>query len=440
MGGRLRIPLLRSWWPLGLLAVLLAWGLWRLPSPGVAPVSSPTAPAIALTLAQARQAAARGAWAQVLTWLEQGRRASPTPLPGWAYALALQSSWLLGEEERANAWLQAALEAPLAPEEAEQLAHLAWSQRRWEAAIQLYRRAWEAFPEQTQVRWRLALLLAGQDPAQARELLRPLLEHPDAAWRGRAQVLDAALARSLAHQMPAYRWVEVGRGLGRLGYWELAERVWRRAVQLAPEYPLAWAYLGEALVRQEREAAAYQAWQAARKQARWEPLAYFLPGWYALRSGRPVEASAWLRRSVALVPHEPLFRYHLARALARQEGRFPQAWEQVLYLARLPGGRLLAARFTLEHQTYVETHGLPWIRAELLQNPQNPQALLLMGWAYMQLQDPDLSLRFLTRALQQDPQDPQIHRVLAWWYRWQGEEEQARIHEQRARELQEALP
>ncbi len=415
--GRRLIALPRAWALAALLVLLGGLGGWLLaPRPrGLSPSPLPTlSPDTALP--RKPQAAPQG------------------------YRQAFEAALQARDAARARQWAVRALEADLPDETLRAMAQQAWRSGAWEAARVLYQALAERHPREAEVVWPLALLEAAERPERALTWVEGLARQEGHPYQRPARILEAALRRALVHEDPAYRLVEAGRGLAAVGQWDLAYRAWRGAVEQQPGYAVAWAYLGEAAARLEEPEVAYQAWAMVRRLAPDEPLGYFFPGWYALRRDAPGQALGWLRRAVALRPQEPVFRFHLARALARHAGFFPQAWEQTLYLAHHPAadprGLKLAARFALEHQVYVESHALPWLRRVLLQNPQDAEALRLMGWAYMEREEPELALRFLWRAWEQAPDDPEVHRLLAIWYRWQGDEAQARFHEAQARDLE----
>ncbi len=388
----------------------------------------------------------RAAWTlghiqEVVEVLEDLRRA-PSPLPPWVYLLAAQALQQQGRPDEAVAWLQTGFaQYPEDEHLVRALAYSSFEQKDWDGSRRAFEILLQRNPRDEEILWRLALLWSSQDPVQGWAFVRRLSVHPLAPERkARVRVLESALARGLAQEHRGYRFVEAGRGLARLGYWNLALHAWRRAIEADPSYGPAWAYLGEALAREGRGEEAWMAWRRARQLDPEDPLPPFLMGLQALREGDAATAVGWLRRAVILAPEEPIYRYHLARALAELEGFFPQAWDQIQVVALQRSQNLtglkLAARFSLVHQVYVENHALPWLRRVLEAYPEDVEALLLMGWAYMQLDEPDLAFRFLDRALRLAPGDPNVHRWLAVWYRWQGEMALAQEHEAWARRLQ----
>ena len=458
---RRRVPPFPLWTGAALLTLVLALAAWwtsrpptterglgvlSRPGTGDVPSASDLLPETADPtdlLRQAQAAWSRGRREDTLTWLETLRRASPDALPAWAYEAAVEALMAQDREAEAQDWLTEGLERfpqSLALQKAR--AELAFRRGAWAQARADYEALARQEPQDPQVLWRLALLTSLDAPPRALSYARALTQQ--ATYAPHARRLEAALVRALSREHPGARWVEVGRGLAQVGYWNLALEAWTRATQQAPEYGLAWAYLGEGLARTGRSKEAWEAWRRARRLAPHEPLIPFLMGLQALREGRTAWAVGWLRRAVALDPTQPLYHYHLAQALAGMRGFFPEAWMQAQAIVttrpRDPLALRLAARFCLVHGVNIESHALPWLRRALALQPEDPETLLLLGWAYMALEDPDLSYRFLHRAWQEEPGNPEVHRLLAMWYRWQGQPQQAQVHEAWAQSLETPPP
>lgn len=286
--------------------------------------------------------------------------------------------------------------------------------------------------------WHALLLAVWEDPDQALPQVEALSAQ-EGPYRDAARTLLAALYRARESPHPGYRWTEIGRGLARAGEWSWAEAAWMRAVRAAPDYGPAWTYLGLGEAHKGRFDRAREAWLRAARLATHDPLSRYLLGLLALHQDHSATATAWLWRAVALQPDEPLYRYALAHALARQRGFFPQAWAVMAQsVARAPQNPLaytLAATFALEHQVYLESHALPWLRRVLQQNPDDVPALVLMARVYLELGQPDLAWRFLARAAVLAPNNPDLNRALALYYRMTGDVVRAAEYERRVQEM-----
>ncbi len=371
--------------------------------------------------------------------------------PGWGLRLGLLAALLtlilaglLWWTEPSTAPVHAT-PSPSPGEDTLQRAARLLAQGRWRAARAAYEAVLRREGPSPEILWQLARLWAAEDPVRARAYVQRLLALPQVPnrYQAPAQHLERALTRALAVEHPAYQLVEAGRGLARLGDWALAREAWRRAVDMTPGYAPAWAYLGQAEARLGNPQRAWEAWHRARLLAPNDPLPPFLMGLQALEEGRPYEAAGWLSRAVALRPAEPVFRYHLARALAQREGFFHQAWSQVTRLVAMhpqdPIALQLAARFAIEHRVHLEDAALPWLRRAYTLNPQDGTTLLLLAWAYQELGQPDLAMRFLQKAQALAPEDPRVLHMLALWYQSQGQEASAQRYREQARRAEAPL-
>jgi tetratricopeptide (TPR) repeat protein len=259
-------------------------------------------------------------------------------------------------------------------------------------------------PADARLALEIGLLTAASSPQEALAYLTQAADQdPDLA--GTARTLIQVIRRaSLVSEDPAYQLTEVGRTLAGTSRWAHAAAAFANATQLNPSYPAAWAYLAEAVQRNGGDG------RPALEQAyRLDPASVVVNTFYALywqRQGQPALALEHLEAALEADPQNPTLLAELAAATTAvgdvQSGLnlFIQAVNQAPDDPRY--WRLLAG-YSIRHEVQVAEIGLPAARQAMLMAPDDPQALDLIGQAYMILQDPLLAERFFLRALSQDP-------------------------------------
>ncbi len=93
----------------------------------------------------------------------------------------------------------------------------------------------------------------------------------------------------------------------------------RRACDLAPDHPMAFASLGGALLRTHRDEEAVAAYREALRVSPWDPATHANLGLVLARTGRTEEAIAQYRLAIRLIPDQPEWLADLAWILATQE-------------------------------------------------------------------------------------------------------------------------
>ncbi len=302
--------------------------------------------------------------------------------------------------------------APDLPAEAElrQAADTAFSQGDWAAAGAALEGLLALRPDDAASRYRLALLLAAEDPGAARAPLEqaaaldPALEAP-------AQALLQSLRVAGRCPDPACALVESGRGLAGLEEWSLAARAFERAASLRPDYAEAWAFLGEALQHLPAPAASQReaALTALIKALELDPdsvSTYLLLSLYWQRQGHYGRGLDYARQAAELDPLSPAAVSESGACLART-GDLPAALEAYRRAAALaprdPAYLRLLAAFTLEYDHQVREAGLPAARRAVLLNPDDPASPVVLGQVLFKLGDLTGAERFFRRALELDP-------------------------------------
>jgi tetratricopeptide (TPR) repeat protein len=139
-------------------------------------------------------------------------------------------------------------------------------------------------------------------------------------------------------------------------------------------------------------------------------------GQLALEEGQEAAAEEWLRRALALAPHDRTTNFALSQCLRRR-------------------GKPEEAR---RYQQEVERLDADWKRLTELR-----QALLKLSWAPAQRREAGLlclrlgreqeGLAWLLGSLQEDPRQPEVHQALADYFERAGQPERAARHRRLAR-------
>jgi len=218
------------------------------------------------------------------------------------------------------------------------------------------------------------------------------------------QIENAVLIGSLS-SYSGYQPVLVGRTLGNLGEWDLAEIAFNLALETMPEYTEAWAFLSEAKYQQGEGGE-----EEIQKALALNPESVIAQALYAMRlrrEGKAQEALPYLEAVAAAEPDQVIWRMEIAATLA-ELGQINEALAEFQAAVLLDPDNLQAlkqlATFCLEHNLELRTIGLQAAREALSLAPDDAEALDLMGWTLFLLDDATSAERFLHRALEADDQ------------------------------------
>jgi tetratricopeptide (TPR) repeat protein len=228
---------------------------------------------------------------------------------------------------------------------------------------------------------------------------------------------------------PTYRKILLGRALGREGQWGLAEKAFLEAVETAPDYAEAWAFLGEAQLQLGKDG-----WLSLNRAEQLNPnapvvLSLISYHWRLL--GQPKEALPYIQRLVELEPDEPVWHIELAEVLT-EIGYLSEAlvhYQTAVVLApeQSQWWQLLAG-FCVYYDIDVRGIALPAARQVLRLESQSAESQDLMGLVLLKLGDIYTSERFLQSALQKDPDYAKAHLHLGQLYLFDGKMELAEAH------------
>jgi Tfp pilus assembly protein PilF len=146
-------------------------------------------------------------------------------------------------------------------------------------------------------------------------------------------------------------------------------------------------------------------------------------GRIALEEGHPHQAADWLRRAVALAPHDRETLYNLSRCL-QQCG---------------PENEARACQLRFERAD-ADLKRLGQLTKEVLREPRNPALRCEGGLLFLRAGEEEEGIRWLNQALRLDPGYRPAHAALADYYQGSGKSELAAHHRRLAEESQQTPP
>lgn len=360
-----------------------------------------------------------------------------------AEGLSIEGQTALGQAYLATGEVATAVEAlgeaiARAPDQSETYILLAQAQRLtsdYEGAIESLTKATTLQPTNGEAHYQLGLLVAASQPqaAPTRLTLATTLA-PELGERAKALIETIEDARRVDDQ--AYQFTLVGRALGALGEWDLAVQALRQASVLDPNYAEAWAYLGEA-----RHNVGQDGLTELAKALALNPnslAANILMGVYWLRQGQPEQALVYQRAAAEIEPENAALQRDLGATLAElgdiqaslihYQRATTLAPREAIYWKALAG-------FLLDHEVYIDEIAVPAAMQANDLDPEDPEALVLLGRAYFLLEDQISAHSYLQLALENDHGYAPAHLHLALYYLATGENAKAEDHLQQASEL-----
>jgi tetratricopeptide (TPR) repeat protein len=198
--------------------------------------------------------------------------------------------------------------------------------------------------------------------------------------------------------------VVIGRELGNLQEWALAEMALVQATEVDPNYSDAWAFLGEA--RQQVGGDGLAELQTAYEIDPDSIAVNSLMSLYWRRRGQYDLAIEYLQGAIESDEGSPTLIAELGNLYA-EAGNLPEA--QSLYLQAIelapwdPTFWKLLAELSFMSQASIRDHGLPAARQTLYLDRDDPYAMDLLGRMLMLLGDNITAERFFRKALSYDP-------------------------------------
>jgi tetratricopeptide (TPR) repeat protein len=201
----------------------------------------------------------------------------------------------------------------------------------------------------------------------------------------------------------SYRLMQVGRAMANLGRWFLAKEAFSQAVELAPHFAEAWAFLGEA--RQQLGQDGLSELDRAQQLDSESIVVQALFAIYWSREGRTELATLYLEDIIFKQPDQAIWRIELANILA-EKGDLQAALEQYRQAVKMEPGNALywqfLAKFSSQNGFEPDQIAIPAARQALLLLPNDPAALDTMCWVFYNTGDLTTAERFCLRAIEED--------------------------------------
>lgn len=283
------------------------------------------------------------------------------------------------------------------------------------------------YPADAQALYQLGILTSLDDPQQALAYLTRAAEITP-AYQSALDTLKPVLAFP-DNEHPAYQQVVLGRMLGRLQEWNVAEKAFRNAIALLPEYAEALAFLSEALYQTGRDGS-----MEMQQAIGFNPDSVLCNALWAVqqrRLGNPDIALVALYRAVNLKPEQGIWQFEIGSSLVELD-LVSEAYPHFLTAAQLepdnPLFWMALANYSAATGIHLRDSGLPAARKAIILAPQNPDALDTMGRTLIALGDLENASRYLQAALELEPAHASAHLHLAQVFLNLGESQLALQH------------
>lgn len=292
-----------------------------------------------------------------------------------------------------------------------------------------------AQPEDAETNYRMGLNLSITAPEAASQYFEAALSAAPSLEAQIERVTEALRLGELSDN-PAYRLTLLGQAFGALQEWELALQALEQAVEEAPGYAEAWAYLGEAQHHNEMDG--YRALDTALSLDPDSYSANLLMALYLRRSEAPNEALEYLMVAAQQDPNNLSLQEEIANTYA-QAGDVEQGLAVLEENADTSPDQSevwqMLASYCLNYDIKLDELGLPAARQALLLDDEDPTNHLLLGRAYLQGGDTAMAERFLRQAIELDPQYAEAYFYLGLLYLNQGDMQAAEDYLSQAYQL-----
>jgi len=270
--------------------------------------------------------------------------------------------------------------------------------------------------ENASAHYRLGLLLTLSDPEKALpELISASQLDPE--LDPAVQTLRTSLNLALQNDSASAQLVIIGRGLGLVNEWRLAQAAFEEATRADPKNAEAWAWLGEA--NQQIGAKGDQELDWALKLNPNSPTVRGLRGLYFQRISNFRQALVEFQAASTLEPKNPAWFVSLGESYAKLGDLIKAlgAYQTATSLAPKEASywRLLAI-FCGQNNVNVKDVGIPAAEKAVILAKDDPTSLDALGWLLLVDARYNDAERLLMRALKLDAENASVHLHLGMLY------------------------
>jgi len=352
--------------------------------------------------------------------------------------------WSKDSERAAQIWEQGLQQTNLSDDLYSRLALIYKEKKDYPKAAEYLQRYVSNHLQDASAHYRLGLLLTLSDPQTATsELITASQLDPE--LDSAAQTLRTALNLASITDAPPAKLVIIGRGLGLVGEWELAQAAFEQAAQADEKNAEAWAWLGEAQqqtgnharVEQGRNEALTDLDRALSLNPN-SAVVHVLRGLYFQRVGNNREALTEFKAAVILQPNDPTLYVSIGESYSKL-GEMIGALEAYQYAVSLAPDEIsywrLLAQFCAQNNIHVKDVGIPAAQRAVVIKAADSGLQDLLGWLLLLDARYPEAERTLLHALELDSQSASVHFHLGMLYLQLDNQVSAKKHLISARDL-----
>ncbi len=327
-------------------------------------------------------------------------------------------NYLLNDPERAaEIWQQGLEQANPSDNLYSRLAQIYKEKKDYAKAAEYLQRYVSNHLQDASAHYRLGLLLTLSNPQTAiSELINA--SQLDPKLDPAVQTLRTALNLASVSDTSSAKFVIIGRGLGLVSEWELAQAAFEQATQVDENNAEAWAWLGEAYQQTGGTDALIDLDRALHLNPN-SAVVRGLRGLYFQNIGNNREALTEFQAAAALQPKDPSLYVSIGESYSKL-GDMIRALNAYQYAASLAPDDVsywrLLAQFCAQNNIQVNDVGVPAAEHAVTIKADDPDLQDMLGWLLLLNARYPESERHLLRALELDSQNASAHFHLGMLY------------------------